>query len=236
MQLPETCAVIFDIDGVLVHLSGAEEDVFFAALEDVHGITGASRDWNSYKVRNDVEIIEELIEGKYQRPAEPGEVRQVMERYHTLMDIAIRAETVRVSPIEGIEGVLNALGWHEGVTLGMATANLKSIADMRLRAAELKDWFRLGGYAESRGPKAEILGQVMERLAAGDDQLSADRIVFLGDNPNDVAAGQQNGCHFIGFAVEPYRQQVLRDAGAEVVIGSHEHTLDAICAALGAGS
>jgi len=29
---------------------------------------------------------------------------------------------------------------------------------------------------------------------------------------------------------------VLRDAGAEVVIGSHEHTLDAICAALGAGS
>lgn len=232
MQLPDACAIIFDIDGVLVHLSEAEEDVFFAALEQVHGITGASRDWNSYKIRNDVEIIEELIAAKFNRPAKPDEVRLVMERYHALMDIAIRSGGVKVSAIDGVTEVLHALGWQDGVTLGVATANLKSVAHMRLRAGELKDWFKIGGYAESRGPKADILGQVMKKLRDGSGNvLAPERVVFLGDNPNDVAAGQQNGCHFIGFATEQPRRQLLREAGAQVVIGSHTETLDAITAA-----
>ena len=48
-------AVIFDVDGVLLHLTPEEEDAFFRPFEDLHGLTGLSRDWNSYRIRNDVE-------------------------------------------------------------------------------------------------------------------------------------------------------------------------------------
>jgi FMN phosphatase YigB (HAD superfamily) len=46
-------AVVFDVDGVLLDLTPAEEDAFFAPFETLYGITGLSRDWDSYRVRND---------------------------------------------------------------------------------------------------------------------------------------------------------------------------------------
>lgn len=232
MLLPEACAVIFDIDGVLLHLTEAEEDVFFAAIEQVHGIAGASRDWNSYKIRNDIEIIKELIAAKFGRTAEPGEVRAVTDRYAVLMDLAIKSGDVKVLEIAGIRDVLTPLGWRDGVTLGVATANLKAAADLRLRETGLGAWFGIGGYAEALGPKADILGQVMSCLKDEAGQpLPSERVVFLGDNPNDVEAGRRNCCRFIGFAGSETQRTLLRNSGAEIVIGSHDETLPAIEAA-----
>src|SRR5690606_8860878 len=42
------CAVIFDVDGVLLDLTRPEEDAFFAPFERLYGLTGLSRDWDSY--------------------------------------------------------------------------------------------------------------------------------------------------------------------------------------------
>ena len=50
-------AVIFDVDGVLLDLTAPEEDAFFLAFARLHGLTGLSRDWDSYRIRNDEHII-----------------------------------------------------------------------------------------------------------------------------------------------------------------------------------
>ena len=50
-------AVIFDVDGVLLHLSPAEEDGFFEPFREAYGLTGLSRDWNAYHIRNDLQGI-----------------------------------------------------------------------------------------------------------------------------------------------------------------------------------
>ncbi|MFM8747530.1 MAG: hypothetical protein ACKOED_12845, partial [Aestuariivirga sp.] len=55
-------AVIFDVDGVLLELTAPEEDAFFLAFERLHGITGLSRDWDSYHIRNDEHILAEILE------------------------------------------------------------------------------------------------------------------------------------------------------------------------------
>lgn len=54
-------AVIFDVDGVLLELASAEEDAFFVPFEQRYGLKGLSRDWNSYAVRNDENIIAEIL-------------------------------------------------------------------------------------------------------------------------------------------------------------------------------
>ena len=41
-------AVIFDVDGVLLELTSAEEDAFFVPFENRYGLKNLSRDWNSY--------------------------------------------------------------------------------------------------------------------------------------------------------------------------------------------
>ena len=54
-------AVIFDVDGVLLELTRAEEDAFFVPFERRYGLKGISRDWNSYAIRNDENIITEIL-------------------------------------------------------------------------------------------------------------------------------------------------------------------------------
>ena len=54
-------AVIFDVDGVLLELTSAEEDAFFVPFENRYGLKNLSRDWNSYAIRNDENIIAEIL-------------------------------------------------------------------------------------------------------------------------------------------------------------------------------
>ena len=65
-------AVIFDVDGVLLDLTAPEEGAFFRAFERLHGITGLSPDWDSYRVRNDEHIIAEILE-RHGLPADAHE-------------------------------------------------------------------------------------------------------------------------------------------------------------------
>ena len=58
----------------------------------------------------------------------------------------------------------------------------------------------------------------------GDPSAPPVRIVFLGDNLNDLDAGQSNGVHFIGFHVAAHKRRRLRDHGAETVFGDHRDT------------
>jgi hypothetical protein len=55
-------AVIFDVDGVLLHLTPEEEDAFFWPFEHLYGMTGLSRRWDDYRIRNDEDIIDEILQ------------------------------------------------------------------------------------------------------------------------------------------------------------------------------
>ena len=55
-------AIIFDVDGVLLELTRAEEELFFQPFASRCDANKLSRDWNSYQIRNDENIIAELIE------------------------------------------------------------------------------------------------------------------------------------------------------------------------------
>ena len=68
-------AVIFDVDGVLLDLTPPEEDAFFAPFARRHGLAGLSRDWDSYRVRNDEEIIRKKFSSDTSAP--PAKRRRV---------------------------------------------------------------------------------------------------------------------------------------------------------------
>ncbi|MFO1131266.1 MAG: HAD hydrolase-like protein [Hyphomicrobiales bacterium] len=48
-------------------------------------------------------------------------------------------------------------------------------------------------------------------------ELPKHRIVYIGDNLNDVEAGLANGVHFIGFSQDAARRAKLAAAGASPV-------------------
>jgi len=211
-------AVIFDVDGPLLDLGPAEEDAFFVPFQDLHGLGNLSRDWDSYRVRNDVEICREILESHFRRPVNDIEMAAYANRYITVLSNMLDAGDAEVSPIPGARDLLHRLHREGGIALGTATANLREAARIRLERADMWSYVqRFPGAAENGGPKRDVLASVIAEL-----NLPKERIVFLGDNLNDLDAGQSCGVHFIGFHVEEHRRKRLSNAGARHVAGDHE--------------
>jgi phosphoglycolate phosphatase-like HAD superfamily hydrolase len=230
-----THAVIFDIDGVLLHLTRDEESLFFKAFRTLHGIADEhlNPDWNSYRVRNDVEIAAELLERHFGRAAQAHEVDAVMRHYAGTIEAGLANGTLTVQAIEGAGALLDGLRNRGTFALGLATANIEAAAVMRLTRAGLWGDYHVTGYAEAGGSKINILRQAIAQLETAGAPVPRERIVFLGDQLGDLNAARENGVHFIGTSPKPEQRQVLRDHGAEHVSDGHHLTADMIDSLLG---
>jgi phosphoglycolate phosphatase-like HAD superfamily hydrolase len=205
-------AVIFDVDGVLLELTRAEEDAFFVPFEQRYGLKDLSRDWNSYAIRNDENIIAEIL-ARHGLPEQ--ELAEVVADYLDILKLQLADGTIETITIPG---ALELLQNHGGeMQMGVATANLISAAELRLKHAGLWDRVSACAYgAEGGGHKRQILARAI--AATG---LPNNRIVYIGDNLNDVEAGLANGVHFIGFNTIPSRLQELQRAGARHTSNNH---------------
>ncbi len=215
MASPAETAVIFDCDGVLLDLQHSEEDLFFAALAEHVPTDDLSRDWNSYTIRNDDDIVSEVL----RRFGRDMAVKpQVIAHYLDGMAKALASGRITAAPIPGTLGLLQDLSTRH--RLGLATANFREVARLRLDQAGL--WPFVSEHAigaDGGGHKHQLLSRLLATLP-----LPKHRIVYVGDNVIDVEAGLRNGVHLIGFSRNPARREQLRSAGAEHLAESHHDT------------
>lgn len=210
------CAVIFDVDGVLLDLTRAEEDAFFLPFERRYGLTGLSRDWDSYAIRNDVDIVEEIL---VRNNLAASERDVVLRDYVEALGRGIHDGSLSPVTVPGARQLLASLAPH--AVLGIATANMVTAARLRLEAAGL--WNAVSRHpfgADGGGHKREIVARAIASTG-----LPKHRIVYVGDNRNDVEAGLANGVHFIGFSRDAARRQVIAVAGARLTGADHAETL-----------
>lgn len=221
-------AVIFDVDGVLLDLTPPEEDAFFHPFLELHGLTGLSRDWDNYRIRNDHDIMAEVLERHFGRPPTADEMDRLTRSYLSHLEKGLSGGHLTAIEIPGARELLSALR-ADGITIGIATANLIDAARLRLQSTGLWDFVaELPFGADGGGAKAEILARAIAASA-----LPKHRIVYLGDNLNDVDAGLRNQVHFIGFAREQHRRDRLARAGAATVCGDHDTSYQLISSMLG---
>ncbi len=228
-------AVIFDIDGVLLHLTRNEEKLFFDAFRDVFNVAEhhINPNWGSYKIRNDVEIVDELLERHFGRAPTQTEASAVLEHYTKSIDAGLLSGELSAREIEGAKPLLQSLAAGDTFRLGLATANIQETAEIRLKNADLWGYYHVTGYAEARGPKINILRDAISQLETNGGAISPDRIVYLGDQLGDLDAARENGVHFVGTSPSAEQRQVLRDNGAETVSEGHHETEALILGHLG---
>ena len=221
---PHDCAVIFDVDGPLLDLKKPEEDAFFAPFGSLFGIKGLSNDWNSYKVRNDRDIILEILETHLGDTQEPHHYDSFVQAYEKELNDGFSSGRLQVSLVDKASQLVDTLSGYKQMALGIATANLRCAAEIRLRQAGL--WEHVSHYpgtADESGHKHQVLARVIDDLG-----LPPNRVVFIGDNLNDLEAGIRNGTHFIGYHWTEEKRQRLRENGAHHVSHDHEETLSLI--------
>jgi phosphoglycolate phosphatase len=106
-----------------------------------------------------------------------------------------------------------------GVCLGLVTGNIQRIAWVKLRAAELAEYFADGGFGDEAAEREQLPPLAIARLEKYYQRtfLPA-QVVVVGDTPQDVACGKAWGLATVAVATGPAHSDVeLRAAGADYV-------------------
>ena len=222
---PAAAAVIFDVDGVLLDLTAAEEDVFFGAFAQWCPPGSLSRHWNTYRIRNDDNIVDEIMETHgIAALHKPG----IVQDYFARLEQRLADRSVHATAMPGAPELITAL--HDISTLGIATANFREAARLRLAMAGL--WEPVSALAfgvDGGGHKHEILGRAF--AACG---LPKHRVVYIDNNTNNVEASLRHSVHFIGYSTSTEHRTSLSAARARQLSSHHGETLDLIRRSLSA--
>jgi len=115
-----------------------------------------------------------------------------------------------------------------GARLAIATNNSARTATSYLASRGLTECFAPNIYGrthelEHLKPHPHCLNRALNALGAAPATA-----LMIGDAPSDLVAAQRAGVPFLGYARNAEKEKVLRDAGAEVVVGSLEPVLRAV--------
>jgi phosphoglycolate phosphatase len=216
--VPETQAVLFDIDGTLISTGGASNRAWKRAFKELQGV--------------DVDVP--AVTGKGVPDPEVGRVvfvkavgrEPTKEEADALMRRRLDhlAEEVQGSPgyvvKDGVVELLDRL-IEDGITLGLTTGNVEEAAHIKLARANLNRFFSFGGYGSDSPDRTELTKKALERadLVLG-DALDPARCFACGDTPRDVEAGHGAGIRVVGVATGEFTVEELLEAGADAAVAS----------------
>jgi len=223
--------LLFDIDGTLLDTGGAGRRAVDRAFQELHGRPEACRGF-SFDGMTDRGIVRLGLQA-IGEPVDDEAIDALLARY-----VACLEESVRQTPDDryrvhaGMREAIDA-AHSERMAVGLGTGNIREGARVKLNRVGLFEKFTFGGFGDDHELRPELIRKGAERGAQQlGVQLSAARVVVIGDTPKDVAAAQAIGAESIGVATGGYTSEQLRASGATRVFESLADP-DALDATLG---
>ena len=211
-------ALLFDIDGTLISTGGASDRAWHRAFAELQGVEVNVPDYTGKGVP-DPEVGLECFQGALGREPEADEMAKLMAlRQRYLGEEVASSPGYKVMP--GVVELLDRLT-AEGRLVGLITGNTEPAAHTKLARADLNRFFSFGGYGSDSADRGELTRKAIER--AGEilsSTLDPQRVLVLGDTPNDIAAAHDAGAIGVGVASGHYGKEELRSAGGDYVLGS----------------
>jgi phosphoglycolate phosphatase len=216
--VPDTQAVLFDIDGTLISTGGASDQAWKRAFKELQGVDVDVPEVTGKGIP-DPEVGQVVFEHAIGRKPTEEEAERLMRRRLDYLP-----EEVRNSPgfvvNDGVVELLEQLR-ADGILLGLTTGNVEEAAHVKLERADLNRFFSFGGYGSDSPDRTELTRIALERAQ---DQLHWTLDLFdcfsCGDTPRDIEAGHGAGIRVVGVATGEYTVEQLQEAGADAVVGS----------------
>jgi phosphoglycolate phosphatase len=206
-------AVLFDIDGTLLHTGGAGAVAWQRAFLELYEVE-ANIEEHTHAGMTDPEIAQIVFREVLKRPGSAEERAEAIGCYLGHLADAV-AESEGYFVIEGIEEVLPRLV-EEGILLGVVTGNIEAAAHIKLARGDLNRYFTFGGYGSDSRDRTELTKKALERGAeVSGHPLDPAETIAVGDTPRDVRAGHGAGIRVVGVATGSYAADELTDAGAD---------------------
>jgi phosphoglycolate phosphatase-like HAD superfamily hydrolase len=218
-------AVLFDVDGTLVHAGGAGRRSIERALEHHLGPRiGPQETWlGELKLdgMTDRLIVRYAMESVGVPFAEDA-CDAILASYAEALTTEIHGPGYEVLP--GVEALLGRLH-AEGRLVGLCTGNIARGARIKLGRGGLHRWFGWdagapNGFAEDGEARHRIVAAVLRRAAARLGALAPHEAVVVGDTPRDVESALACGVPVLAVTTGRFGAAELRASGADAVVAT----------------
>jgi len=213
-------AVLLDIDGTLLHTSGAGREAFRRALAGVFGRADGI-DGVDFSGATDLDVLDRVLRPRGLVPG-PEQIDGFFERLAVELEAGLASSPVHVFP--GVRDLLAALSGSDGAVVGLLTGNTGRCARIKLLAAGLHGHFVLGAYGHEHADRRTLAGYALARVRRHVGGSGPDAVWVIGDTPLDVAAARAIGARALGVATGAFTADALRAAGADCALDNLSDT------------
>lgn len=212
----EADAYLFDIDGtLLLSPDRTHRYALHRAMLDVYGVE-TTIDGIAYHGKTDPGILRAALERMGIPPAtidaRMPDALEVVRR-----DASEKKDRIKPNVLPGIRDLLNFLR-AERKLLGVTSGNLEVVGWLKIQAADLRDYFQFGCFADDFELREQIfqrgVTEVKKRLGANSS------VCFVGDTPDDVRAAQKAGGRIIAVGTGIFKREDLLSHGPDASVAT----------------
>jgi phosphoglycolate phosphatase len=201
--------VLFDIDGTLLHTSGAGQKAFARVFATQFGIPNGT-DRVSFAGRTDPAIVSEVLRRHHIEPT-PENLQHFFDAYVFYLDYFLGQGTGHALP--GVRDWLCGLGTlFAPPALGLLTGNIRLGAEIKLRHFGMWDSFQMGGFGDDHIDRNEIAVTARRRgEALLEKPLQDAEVLVVGDTPLDISCARHIGARVLAVATGPHDLRHLQE-------------------------
>lgn len=205
--------VLFDIDGTLIRTGGAGVTAFSRVAEHLYGRPGGTASLQFHGA-TDTGLVRDFLQA--QGVADTRQEREhFLNAYLFWLDHQLGLNSGEVCP--GVRDLLAGLHQLDRPPLmGLLTGNIRLGAELKLRAHQLWEAFRVGGFGDDHEERAEI-ARTARRRGVRDlgHSLRDDEVLVIGDTPADVACGRAIGARCLAVATGGFELRALQSCAPD---------------------
>jgi phosphoglycolate phosphatase len=207
-------AILFDIDGTLIHSGGAGKAALQRALASAFALTEI-HDSVDFRGRTDGAIIRDLLT-MHAIAATPESQACLVASYLDHLPVTLRSRPGRVLP--GVRALLDHLRGRGGTLLGLLTGNIRAGAKIKLGHFDLFDYFRCGGFGDGVVERDEVARAALAEVRAHAQALPAEQIWVIGDTPLDVRCARAIGARAVAVGTGWHSLAELAESNPDLLL------------------
>ena len=231
MRPAATRVILFDIDGTLVLTGGAGVRGMARAFEQVFSVPHAFQTID-VPGRTDMWILGTAL-ALHRVSADEADRTRFRDIYLAHLQDELQRPGPRKGTMPGVGPLLEALQRRDDVYLALLTGNYQEAARLKLEYFGLWRYFRCGAFGDDAPDRNGLVAKALTAIReCGGPVVEPPEVVVVGDTPHDVACAAAGGARSLAVATGGFDADVLRAAGADIVLDDLSD-VDGVLRALG---